>query len=660
MREDAECIQVFTPEMIDTMARIWTRASISLMDVRHQLIRPGQPLQNYRMPSSMLVYAYGGSANVQLNQTLFGMERFGVFHGGKGTTLSISPEGETLGSFMVLYKAEAPPFFRRDLQRLLEQVNPFVQLYGLVPGNPVGLVNIYQQMLESWNQATAMNHLFAKNLFYQSIHEIYRDLERSEARFLQPDPALSAKRYLDKHYMRPIMFQELADLFSISSGQLTRLFKKREGKSLQEYAIQKRLEDARRHLKYTNATVKEIAIGCGFADEVNFFRMFKKHFRMTPIDYRKISTLSMQECIIDNGSQRIYNEIGLAGLVKSQRDGELTMFGQKRSKQMLLATAMSLMLLLSACASNMPANNGAASNTAPAQTQQGQSTPGIETKETESTSSQTRIVHTVKGEVEIPSNPRRIIADTYMGSLIALGIAPIGTPTKFLKNPFYPELLKSVEDIGEQKSISFEKVVELQPDVIITGDEKAYESYQKIAPTILIPYGELKTDQEEISYLGEVLGLEAEAAAWMTDYETRRSSMKKRVESAVGANATFSIIEDWGEKSVAVFGDNFGRGGQAVYRLLQLKPPAEREAEIMEQQMLQLSWETLADYVGDYIVLTSDRLTLQDLQADPIWSSLDAVKNDRVYIWSSIHGWYFDPLSTLAQAEELTNWLTSK
>lgn len=61
MRE--ENIHIFTPEMLEKMAYIWTRSSISLIDVRHQSIYPAQPLRQYKMPSSMLVYAYGGIAN---------------------------------------------------------------------------------------------------------------------------------------------------------------------------------------------------------------------------------------------------------------------------------------------------------------------------------------------------------------------------------------------------------------------------------------------------------------------------------------------------------------------------------------------------------------------------------------------------------------------
>lgn len=228
MQDEAAASQVFTPEMIDTMAHIWTRSIITLIDVRFQNVASQYPLEQYKMPSSMFIYACGGEAQIQLNETTFGMERFGLVHGGKGSLLSISPKGENVKTFMVFYKAELPLFFKRHLQQLLEEVNPFVQQYGYTPSNPILLLDWFQQMMNGWNRGKAMDQLQAKSFLYQLIHGVYRDFESGEIRYLQPDPACSAKIYLDKHYMQPIMFQEIADMFGISGGQLTRLFKKRK------------------------------------------------------------------------------------------------------------------------------------------------------------------------------------------------------------------------------------------------------------------------------------------------------------------------------------------------------------------------------------------------------------------------------------------------
>lgn len=110
MSEDMDSTNHFTKEMIDMAVRLWTRSSISLIDVRYKLLHPDKPIQSYRMPTSMLVYTCGGTANVKLDHTLYQSERFGIFHGGKGTELSIHPTSRSLETYMVLYRAETPPF----------------------------------------------------------------------------------------------------------------------------------------------------------------------------------------------------------------------------------------------------------------------------------------------------------------------------------------------------------------------------------------------------------------------------------------------------------------------------------------------------------------------------------------------------------------------
>ena len=43
---------------------------------------------------------------------------------------------------------------------------------------------------------------------------------------------------------------------------------------------------------------------------------------------------------------------------------------------------------------------------------------------------------------------------------------------------------------------------------------------------------------------------------------------------------------------------------------------------MMEKQWAEISEEVLADYAGDYIILTSDDRTVEDFKKDPIWGSL--------------------------------------
>ncbi|MBD2844390.1 AraC family transcriptional regulator [Paenibacillus sp. IB182496] len=654
--------QVFTPEMVEKMAYIWTRSSISFMDVRHQTIYPNQPLRQYKMPSSTLVYAYGGSAHVQLNETAFAMERFGLFHGGKGTMLSITPEEAVLRSYMVLYKAETPHFFKRDLQRLLEQVNPFVQQFGYAPSNPVWLIHLFEQMMDSWRRATALNHFHTKNLFYQSMYEVYEDLEQEQAMFLQPDPVISAKRYLDEHYTQPIMFQEIAGMFAISGGQLTRLFKKREGQSLQEYLTMKRLEAARHQLENTTATIREIANGCGLVDENTLFRMFKKYYKVSPGDYRKKLVVMMQGYTIDNDYHHLYNEIGLENLAKSQRDGEYTMFGQVRSKQMILAAAMSLMLLLSACTSATPSNTGGATNQVPTPTQQVQTTADSGSKGAEA-AARTRTVSTVMGDVEVPADPQRVVVNWYAGDVITLGLNVVGS-TIGLKNDSYKKLpyAEQLEYIPFIEKWEPEEIMALDPDLIVTYQQEDFEKLKGIAPVLVIT-GDEKSALERLLFLGEATGRSDKALQLIDEFEAELADAKKLIASERFNGKTFTINQDWGATGewAGIAFETESRGGTVLYEYLGMTLP-DQVTSLLKGDGNILSYEVAHQYFGDYIIWIENPQMESEYQKTAFWSSIPAVSNQHVVtVPKEQYGLFFfaDVASMTAQLSYITELLRS-
>jgi iron complex transport system substrate-binding protein len=279
--------------------------------------------------------------------------------------------------------------------------------------------------------------------------------------------------------------------------------------------------------------------------------------------------------------------------------------------------------------------------------------------ETPANSDEVKTITTVNGDIEVPVHPQRIVAEEYLGSLIALDVIPVGAPGLTLENYYFKEALQGVADTGVYGKPSAEQILGLTPDLIITANGDSYAQLSKIAPTVVIPYGDLKNAHEELTYFGELLGKESEAKAWLEKYDERIAAAKAKVDAVIPADATFSIMENADNKTW-VYGDNFGRGGQPVYQALGRTPPAEIKDEIMEKQWAEVSAEVLDKYAGDYIILTSNTLTVDDFKKEPIWSSLPAVKNGHLYVWTEEHSWYYDPIAVLAQTEELADWLVNQ
>ncbi|OPA73523.1 ABC transporter substrate-binding protein [Paenibacillus selenitireducens] len=319
----------------------------------------------------------------------------------------------------------------------------------------------------------------------------------------------------------------------------------------------------------------------------------------------------------------------------------------------LITTMLILACIVTACGSAEAGNNG--KETA----QTGTTAPSQEVSERPSEEPKVRTVSTIHGNIEIPVHPQRIVAEEYLGSLIALDVIPVGAPGLTIQNYYFKESLVGVADIGDYGKPSVEKVVELNPDLIITGNGDNYDQLSKIAPTVVIPYGDLKNAHEELTYFGTLFDKENEAKIWLEGYDRRIAAAKAKVDAAIPADSSFSIMED-GQKSTWVYGDNFGRGGQPIYQALGRKPPAEVADEIIKKQWAEISAEMLSKYAGDYIIMTSNHRTIEDFKADPIWGSLPAVKNHHMYVWPEGRSWYYDPLAVLTQTEELADWLSKQ
>lgn len=328
-------------------------------------------------------------------------------------------------------------------------------------------------------------------------------------------------------------------------------------------------------------------------------------------------------------------------------------------QRLILPLLLLLTVLISACGTSGTTTTHSSDSQTEVNPAQNSGTTSNDVKALNEDNNAVKTINTVNGDIEVPVHPKRIVAEEYLGSLIALDVIPVGAPGLTLKNYYFKDALKGVEDTGTYGKVSPEKLISLEPDLIISGMADSYEQLSKIAPTIIIPYGTLKNAHEELIYFGELFGKEKEAEAWLDNYDQQISAAKAKVDKAIPADATFSIIEV-GNKTLFTYGDNFGRGGQPIFQAFGRKPPAAVADEIMEKQWAELSTELLDKYAGDYLVVTSNELTLDDLKADPIWSKLPAMKNDHVYVWPEERSWYYDPIAVLSQTEELANWLAGK
>lgn len=233
-----------------------------------------------------------------------------------------------------------------------------------------------------------------------------------------------------------------------------------------------------------------------------------------------------------------------------------------------------------------------------------------------------RTVHTVRGDVKVPVNAKRIIATYGMGDVLALGVKPVATYDT--KGSAYE---KEVEGLPVWEKFEPEEIMQYDPDLILVVSEEKIDEFSKIAPTVYVPFTTLSME-ERITFLGEVLNKKEEAAKALTDFKEKVTNINKALDSKGIKDKKFSIFESDGNGGIWVYGDKWGRGGDLIYSQLGFKAPEVIQNELIgKDQHREISLETIKNYAGDYIIFSGE---IGELANNPVWKSIPAVKEGHV------------------------------
>lgn len=93
--------------------------------------------------------------------------------------------------------------------------------------------------------------------------------------------------YIESDLSGDLSLGALAALLNINASYLSTLFHKETGKTVTEFVNEKRMELASRLLRTTQLQIQTIAQHCGMSDVNYFSKIFKKHYGVTPRQYRE-------------------------------------------------------------------------------------------------------------------------------------------------------------------------------------------------------------------------------------------------------------------------------------------------------------------------------------------------------------------------------------
>ena len=95
-------------------------------------------------------------------------------------------------------------------------------------------------------------------------------------------------QYVEVHYTEEITQYEVAKRFYFTKEYFSRFFKKNTGMTFKEYVMHYRLKQAYDPIVYTERSILDIALDCGFADARGLINAFKRVYGDTPYQYRKM------------------------------------------------------------------------------------------------------------------------------------------------------------------------------------------------------------------------------------------------------------------------------------------------------------------------------------------------------------------------------------
>ena len=250
---------------------------------------------------------------------------------------------------------------------------------------------------------------------------------------------------------------------------------------------------------------------------------------------------------------------------------------------------------------------------------------------------ETRTVQSVKGEVEIPANPQRIVDISGSSEeLVLLGHTPVATANvdsyETTKVPSYIEdKLGDAKVVGHSMmdTMDIEAILAAEPDLIIMAprQEKIYDQLKEIAPVVMLE--DRSNDWEaKLKDVATLFGQEKEAQEWLDAYYKKAEELGKEIKKANGEDTTYlTVLASSGQFMV------FTEGGIGTVLKEDMKLP--QPTNMPKQDSITLptvTMEGLSEIDADHIIVIATESDKADLDASTVWPEIRAVKEGNVTI----------------------------
>jgi iron complex transport system substrate-binding protein len=266
----------------------------------------------------------------------------------------------------------------------------------------------------------------------------------------------------------------------------------------------------------------------------------------------------------------------------------------------------------------------------------------------------TRTVEHGMGETKVPETPQRIVTveSFTTESLLAIDVLPMGTvtpPPAYLENQ-----LAQTESIGSPRP-DLEQVLALQPDLILgtTYREEIYDQASQIAPTVLFEFESSANWKQIFASVGQAVNRSQAVEQVMEDYRDRLERFKEKIGNP--GDLEVSVVRVYPDRFELYLPNTFA--GTILEDAGLSRPPSQRG----EQFVQRIGKEQLQRADGDVIFVwtygNNSKAALEKLDANPLWSQLEAVQQGNVYQVNGSHWIGSGPIAANLIIDDLFRYL---
>lgn len=185
-----------------------------------------------------------------------------------------------------------------------QRTSPYLMLDEALYNSIVGL---YDSILIELHSKEKKNHHLLRAMLYQvlmllqkaepiftvsdcgtqSQNASHRDNHTPQSQSTLSDRIARFRQLVDEYYLTESGVEFYADKLCVTSNYLNRLVRQSLGKSTKQYIQNRRVEEAKRLLRYTSLPIADIAEKLNFDTSSYFVRAFAKAEGITPLQFRQ-------------------------------------------------------------------------------------------------------------------------------------------------------------------------------------------------------------------------------------------------------------------------------------------------------------------------------------------------------------------------------------